>query len=199
MRRAKQRDFFEKQRDFAPRRHTHGGKGAKGLRKIKRPLDRKRPVHLVLHAKAAKQSLSMLAARNQLAIDKILKERARQFGITLHSKQNVGNHLHIVASFPRTREFQNFLRTITALIARHVTGARRGKPFGKRFWDHLAFTRVVFGRGDFKGLSKYIGKNRIQAEFGYLARRAVEEYEAAKRKAVKTGRDIWEILEAGSG
>jgi hypothetical protein len=199
MAKARQRDFFEKHREFAPRRHTHGGDGAKGLRKLKRPLDRKRPVHLVLHAAIAKHKMSMLGPKNQLVIDKIIKERAKQFGITLHSKQNVGNHLHIVASFPQALEFQNFLRTITALIARHVTGARRGKPFGKRFWDHLAFTRVIYGRRDFKGLGKYVQKNRIQAEFGPLARQAVEEYEAARRKALKLGVDICKILESSAG
>ncbi len=197
VRRAKQTDFFDQQRDFAPRRHTHGGSATQGRRKLQRPLDSRKPVHLVLKSSHAKGQRSFLGSRNKLKIASILKDRAKQFAITLHSQQNVGNHIHVVASFKRREDFQNFLCTIAALIARHVTGARKGKPFGVKFWDSLAFTRVVMGRRDQYGLLRYVDKNRIEAEVSPLARCAVEEYEAAERKARRTGRDIWDILNSG--
>jgi REP element-mobilizing transposase RayT len=141
----------------------------------------------------------MLAPRNQLVIEKILTKWATKFGVTLHHRQNVGNHLHIVASFARPEEFQNFLRTITSLIARHVTGAKRGKPFGRRFWQGLAFTRVIMGQRDFNGVRNYVEKNRMEAEIHPLARKTVELHERAEREARRRRCDVWQILENQTG
>lgn len=192
----RQTDFFEKQRDYAPRRHTHGGGVGGGLRKLARPLDSKRPVHLVLKSSHARGHLSFLGYKNRLTVKKILEGRARQFHVVIHRYENVGSHLHIIASFPRAKNFQNFLRTVTALIARAVTGARKGKPFGKRFWDGLAFTRVIMGWRDLQGTRGYLAKNALEREFGCLSRKTVEEYEAAQRKARLRGIDVWKILES---
>jgi hypothetical protein len=41
----------------------------------------------------------------------------------------MSNHIHIVATFQNRVALQNFLRTSTALIARAMTGARKGRPF----------------------------------------------------------------------
>ena len=140
----------------------------------------------------------MLAPKNRLSIERILRAWAVKFGVTVHHRQNVGNHLHVIASFARPEDFQNFLRTVTALIARQVTGARRGKPFGRRFWQGLAFTRVIIGRRDFNGMRAYIDKNRMEAEIHPLARKTVEQYEAAAREARRKGRDVWQIPEGQS-
>ena len=198
MSKARQRDFFTKQTDYAPRRSSLGGETSKGHRKLRRPLDRKRPIHLVLKSSHAKGALSMLSRRNRLEVKRIFQQRARQFGVTIHGFENMGNHIHAALTFRRKEEFQNFLRTVSALIARHVTGARKGNPFGKRFWDHLAFTRVVTGLRSWKGLLGYLKKNQIEREGGQAARKAIEAYERATAKARRTGRDVWEILVAES-
>ena len=78
--------------------------------------------------------------------------------------------------------FQRFLRTVTGLIARHVTGARKGRPFGRRFWSHVAFTRVVTGLRGFKQMRSYVEKNRVEAEFGALERRLFESFEQRVRE-----------------
>jgi REP element-mobilizing transposase RayT len=189
--RAKQKDLFENHKSLAPRRLSLGG--GKSHAKFTRPLDRKRQVHLVLKASCAKGKLSLLT--HKLVVKKIITERARQFRVTLHHGENMGNHLHIVATFGRREDFQNFLRTVTALIAREITGARKGKPFGQRFWDQLAFTRVVTGRRDEHGVQKYLQKNQIEREYGAMARQTVEEYETAMREAKRKRVDVWRILE----
>lgn len=189
-----QRDFFQNQREHGPNRHVHGGAIDQGKRKLKRPLDPRKPVHLVLKSSHAKGKLSLLGFKNRPRIEIIVRERARQFGIKLHDWQNVGNHLHLVASFKRRENLQDFLRTIAALIARHVTGARRGKPFGKRFWDRLAFSRVIFGRVGFGHARSYVVKNRIEAEEGIEARKIIEQYEDAQRKARVRNCDVWDVL-----
>jgi REP element-mobilizing transposase RayT len=194
MSKAIQKDFFGKKSDFAPRRYTHGGVGSTGKRKLHRPLDRKRPLHLVMKSSEAKGRLSFLGLKNKVEIERIFARRAKQFAVTIHRFENVGNHIHAVVTFKRKDAFQNFLRTVSALIARHVTGARKGKPFGKRFWDHLPFTRVVFGQRGMNALGGYMWKNELEREAGGLARHTIEEYERAAAKARRTGRDIWEFL-----
>src|SRR4051812_25434268 len=98
MKRAKQEDFFAD--DLSRKgRTTHGGGDAKkntGKRKRERPLDSRKPVHLVLKSRLAREGLSLRAYRNRLVVDRILIENARKFGITVHDKANVGNHLHLV-------------------------------------------------------------------------------------------------------
>lgn len=194
MSKAIQKDFFSKRSDFAPRRHTHGGVDSTGRRKLHRPLDRKRPLHLVMKSSHAKERLSLLSPQNKAAVAKIFARRAQQFGVTIHRLENMGNHVHAIVTFKRKEEFQNFLRTVSALIARKVTGARKGKPFGKRFWDQLVFTRVVYGRRAMMALGNYLEKNEIEREVNWLARKVVDDYEKASAKAKRLKCDVWELL-----
>ncbi len=143
-------------------RRTHGGDQAKGQRKEFRPLDKKKWTHLILKSTRATGALSFLRPKNQIFIAKTLEKKARKFGVTIHSSANVGNHLHIKLRFKNRSEFQNFLRSMTTLISRFVTGARKGKPFGK-FWDSLAYTRVVTSKKEELQLRGYIEANQIEA------------------------------------
>ena len=178
----RQTDFFAKDREQAPHRVSHGGDLRQGRRKICRPLDHKKPLHLVLKSSFATGRLSFLTAKNRLFVEATLRAQASRKGLTIHSFQNVGNHLHLIIRFSKRLAFQNFLRTVTALIARFVTGARRGKPFGKRFWDELAFTRVLTGFKDFRAMQNYLIKNEVERKLGAEMREAVEVIEAKRRK-----------------
>ena len=111
----------------------------------------------------------MLAQRNVGWIDRILKAKATKFGVEIKDFVNMGNHPHIKLRIFNRENFQNFLRSITSLIARHVTGARKGKTFGK-FWSSLAFTRVVSTFLELSQLDKYFMANRVQRRSGYGAR-----------------------------
>ena len=183
----RQFDLFLKDREYGPHRASYGGHLSKGRRKIARPLDRRKPLHLVLKSSHAKGSLSFLSAKNKLNVEKIFRTRSAQFGVTVQGFENMGNHIHALVKFKRKDDFQNFLRTVSALIARAVTGARKGKPFGKRFWDALAFTRVVNGLKDLRGLAKYFVKNEVEREIGAYGRFVIEESERTKKK-LKSGR-----------
>jgi hypothetical protein len=53
------------------------------------------------------------------------------------------------------------------LIPRIVTGAKKGKPLSRKFWDGLAYTKIVtFGR-QFKNTSNYVFRNTLEA-FGVI-------------------------------
>ena len=166
MARARQRDFFEADRAYGPRRDVHGGSLALGRRKLKRPLDRRRPSHWVFKSSHAKGDWSLLTYRNRLFVERTFVKWAARFRVTLHERVNVGNHVHLVLSFKSLAELKAFVRTVSGLIARHVTRAKKGQASGKRFWDTIPFSRVVRGRGALRILRVYMEKNRSEARSG---------------------------------
>ena len=150
-------------------RVTHGGTETKGKRKEFRPLSTKRTIHLVLKSDKAKGKLSFLTHKNKPMIEKILESKAKKFGIKLAEHANVGNHLHIKLRIQSRISFQKFLKSITTLIARKITGAKKGQRFG-RFWQGLAFTRVLTSAFEELQLRGYIEANRLQIVQGYNQR-----------------------------
>ena len=185
----KQRDYFEDSKIRQTKSSAHGGTLRAGRRKVARPLDRKKPLHLVLKSSLAKGKYSLLNAKHRLRVEDIIRERAKRDGLKIHGFENMGNHIHAVVSFQNRDGFRKFLRVISGLIARLVTGAQRGKAFGKRFWDQLAFTRVVNGQSDFKSLMNYLKKNDIEREDPVM-RKAIEFHESLERKARRRGCDV---------
>jgi REP element-mobilizing transposase RayT len=196
--------------EFAPGKIAYGGDPAdrSSRRKVKRPLSRKHPVHLVMKSTHAQGAMSFLARKNFLPIAKIIDSRARDFGVKIHRREIMSNHIHIVASFKNRVAFQNFLRTATALIARSVTGARKGKPFQPRrtkrlppsarvrFFDNVVFSRVINGFRDFNGVKRYLRKNEAERELGYQARRLIEQFERAARESIHKHIKLWSRLES---
>ena len=130
---AKQKDFFDSKSEHLANRMSHGGEASKGRRKLVRPLDRNKPVHVIFKSSLAKGQYNLLNVRRRLKIDALIRQPAKKFAIKIHRTENVGNHIHFVLSFAKRGGIQSFLRTVPALIARLVTGARRGKAFGKKF------------------------------------------------------------------
>ena len=175
-----QKSFFNSKSEFSKSRISHGG-DACGRRKVFRPLDRKRALHITLKSSHAKGRLSLLAPR--LVVASVINEQAVKSQVTLHRIENMGNHIHMLVSFKSRELMQRFLRVVTGLIARAVTGARKGKAFGKRFWDHLAHTRIVTSRKDFVKLTNYFDKNEVEREVGPCARQTLEEYESILNEA----------------
>lgn len=150
-------------------RVVHGGDAAKGKRKLERPLSSKKWIHLILKSDHAKGKFSFLSAKNQIIVLQILKTKAKKFGVQVADYANVGNHLHLKLKIQNRTEFQQFLRSVTTLIARKVTGARRGHKFG-RFWQGLAYTRILKSALEELNLKGYFKANRIEASGGKIAR-----------------------------
>jgi len=152
-------------------RYHHGGQSGRGRRKLERPLSSKKWIHLVLKSDKAKGRLSLLTVTNQIYIKRLINAKGKQFGIAIADYANVGNHLHLKIRCASRAAFQRFLRSITTQIARKVTGARRGKKFG-RFWQHLAYTRVLNSSLEELRLKGYFIANRKEAAEGPAAREA---------------------------
>ena len=191
--RSTQRNLFDQlqspsEKREQKRRVTHGGEISRGKRKLKRPLSTKQWIHLVLKSDKANGKLSLLAARNAKWIDRLINTKARKFGVEVKDFVNMGNHIHFEIRIINRMGFQNFLRSVTTMIARHVTGARKGKKFGK-FWKDLAFTRVITSYMELSHLQKYFTGNRIQLRRGYRARTryldSADEWIASLRREPK--------------
>jgi hypothetical protein len=142
----------------------HGGELSTGTRKGLRPLDPQRPLHVVMRTSRVEAGdvPSFRTEKNRAAIEQCLSLTKRRFGITVYSISINSNHLHLIVQGPRRWCLQHFLRTFAGLVARAVTGARRGKPFGK-LWDLPVWTRIVEWGKDFRGALNYVRKNILEA------------------------------------
>lgn len=149
------------------KRNTHGGVSLRRRRKVRRPLVPGRVTHVVFKSSKAKGDLSFY--KNKALVNSLLRERARKFFVDVVDFVNMGNHLHLKVRFKDEARFQNFLRTFAALLARRITGAKKGIRFG-RFWDGLVYTRVLFSKIEELGLQGYFEGNHRQRELGYSER-----------------------------
>jgi hypothetical protein len=146
---------------------SHGGQSLNKRRKLSRPLLPNKVTHVVFKSSKAKGTLSFYSQK--LKVKDRLFERAKKYHVTIQDWVNMGNHLHLKVKFKDPARFKNFLRTFAALIARDLTGARKGKSFGK-FWDGLVFTRVLHSSFEEVGLKGYFEGNHRQRELGYSER-----------------------------
>jgi len=155
-------------------RMEHGGDFRRGRRKLERPVSVRRPMHVVLRSERARGGWSM--RKHQTTIREALRACVLRSGVRVYEFANVGSHLHLLVRARRRDAFQRFLRTFAGIVARIVTGARRGRPLrGGPFWSRLAWSRVVAWGRDFWGVRHYVFRNRIEATDGPAIRRALEQ------------------------
>jgi REP element-mobilizing transposase RayT len=164
---------------FSPRvraelnRTEHGGVVGRGRRKLERPVSTRRPMHVVLQSDRARGAWSM--RKHERGVREALRACVSRSGVRVYEFANVGSHLHLLVRARRREAFQRFLRTFAGIVARVVTGARRGRPLrGGPFWSTLAWSRVVAWGRDYWGMRNYIFRNRIEATDGAGIRRALE-------------------------
>lgn len=158
-----------------------GGSLRKGNPKGKRPLPVKGTLHLVLKSKRAFGARSMLAKTHVNQIDRIVHKQAAACGVKIYHFVNVGNHLHLVVKIHSRDLYRVFIRAVSGLIARQVLKRERGpqkfqvsgsssddkssadKSPKNAFWVARPFTRLVAWGRDYRNISSYMQKNRVQA------------------------------------
>lgn len=134
----------------------HGGSLRAGRRKIARPLDPKRPLHVVLKSSRARGRWSLLAHSRR--VRKLLEPIARKHEVHVLDFVNVGNHLHLCVRFKTRAGIQRFFKEFAGSVATAITGARKTEAKG-RFWDETLFTRIVQWGRDLRGIHHYFTKN----------------------------------------
>jgi REP element-mobilizing transposase RayT len=167
---------------FASTPKTHGGEASRGRRKGARPVATKRPMHVILRSSRARGEWNFLRRAHATRVKGIAHSTARRFGVRLHRFENVGNHLHLIVQAKRRADFQNFLRVLAQAVCFLVTKARKGSPIGK-FWDALAFSRVVEWGRDYLNLLEYLRKNEWEA--GGMPRDRVDHWFGVKRELLR--------------
>ena len=133
-----------------------GGDLIKNLKtnpKVKRPLDSKLPIHLVLRAKR-----SWMRTPKQFAkVNEVVASVARRRGVRIYEYANVGNHLHLLIKITRRPRWAAFIRELTGRLATLAGGGG--------VWLRRPFTRVVNGwRRAYRSVREYVRLNRFEAD-----------------------------------
>lgn len=124
-----------------------GGGAVRGNARSSRMFAANRWIHVCLRSKKAVGRMGFLLPRNSLLVRAVLVRVAKTFDVQISDLHNLGGMLHFRIKCREKVAFQNFLRVATTLLARQLTGARKGKPFG-RFWDGLCYSRILFTAAD---------------------------------------------------
>ena len=120
----------------------HGGSARTGQRKTSRPLEPTLPLYVVLRSSRARGKWSLTRHPTRNAVKETLRVLSERHDIKVFEFSNGGDQVHLLLRAQSRASFQAFLRAFAGLVARQVTGARKGKPSG-RFWDALTFSRVL--------------------------------------------------------
>lgn len=107
----------------------------------------------------------MLRPEHSKKVDRIVRRQSQKHFVTVCEYVNVGNHLHLKIKARTRVSFRAFLISTTALLARAITGAKKGRAFG-RFWDAPAFSRILLSSFEEFTLSKYFNVNALEAKMG---------------------------------
>lgn len=159
---------------------SYGGSLGLGKRKTRRPLDSKKPLHLVLKA-----TNSYTLLNNKVAVEQIIHLFSVKFGIKLHAKAVQHDHIHLCLSFQNRRIYTMWIRAVTGSLVQRVTGLK---------FKFLPFTRIINSwRNDFRSVQNYIAKNQAEAEF--LLR--VHTYIDARRERLFTELRLFANLRGG--
>jgi REP element-mobilizing transposase RayT len=133
---------------------TFGGDLLKRKRKGFRPLNSKRPLHLVLRSQAVLK-LGSFHKHNRL-VKTLLATYSKKYNLRVYDVAICTNHIHLVVRFGDRGEFQNFLRVFCGQVAQKISST-------KGFWLHRPFTRILEWGKDFKQALKYVTQNELEA------------------------------------
>lgn len=140
---------------------VHGGELRR--KKIRRPLDTKRPIHLVLKARHS------ILRKHEKFIKENFYKWGQKYNLKIYGLSVVHNHVHAAVRFRFRRDYLAFIRALTGAIA---------KKLGKGLWKFLPFTRVISWGRDLKILAAYIWQNEFEA-------RGLVQYRARYRRELK--------------
>lgn len=136
---------------------SFGGELSLGKRKSRRPVATARAMDTVLRS-----NYSCLRKFKQ-PLKNLLDKQALNWGIKVYKASINSNHIHLCTIAEHSDDYRNFLRTFSALSARLVTGARKGRPLTKRFWVVPPFSRIVEWGKAFTAILRYVTKNQLEA------------------------------------
>jgi REP element-mobilizing transposase RayT len=139
-----------------------GGTTLKGKRKVARPLDSKRPIHLILKA-----TNPFLLLRNRQLIGNVLSYFNEKFGVKVYEYAIQADHIHLCAKIPNRPLYRAWIRAVTSTLVRKIPGLK---------WNLRPYSKIASWGRQFKILIEYIKDNHRCGEFVVNAHSAGEEY-----------------------
>jgi REP element-mobilizing transposase RayT len=153
----------------------HGG--ANTNPKKARIVSTKHPMHIVIRSSKATGAASMRSAKHFASVRGITENEAGRQGVKIVRFSNVGNHLHLLIRLRNRLTLRRFLRALCGRLAMRLSGAKKGHPLTRKFWDFRPFSRVVIGLRGFKAAMTYIEMNAFEA-MGVRSRRQADKMSA---------------------
>lgn len=124
-----------------------GSLAKKGQRKVSRPIDISKPIHLVLRSKENKLFQSMLF------VECYTQKFAHKFGVKIYRMATVSNHIHLLIKAPDKECYIRFVRALTGSLSKKL----------KVKWECLPYTRVVTWGREFDSVKRYVAQNVLEA------------------------------------
>ncbi len=149
--------------DCLKQKQFFGGARCTGKRKERRPIATKRAMHLVLKSSQAVGRQSFLSKQHSKFVVELVQRLSQQWSVRIFEFSNNGNHLHLLIQARDRRGFRAFVRSLSAILARRVTGARKGRQLKGPFWDGLPYTRIVAWGRAFALAKNYVLQNILEA------------------------------------
>ena len=173
-----------------------GGALLKDKRKSLRPLSSKDAIHFVLRSSWATGKDSFLASKNHKAVDRIITNFAKKFGVKIYERAINTNHIHLLLKITNRVLYRAFIRAVAGKIASQVMGEQSFKLFrqsrlkskagegskalekGQKFWEFRPFSRIVNWGRDYRTCVGYLKQNILEA-LGFVPYRARKNYYSA--------------------
>jgi len=135
------------------RRVEHGGGLEGGKRKVARPVSTQEPMYVLLRSTRAKGRFDMRMKECSSYIRAIVARQAEACNIEVIQFLNNGDSLHFLIKVPSRASYLRFIRSVSGLVSRCVTGSQRGRAAGTvasrkasknkpKFWDVLPYSRI---------------------------------------------------------
>jgi hypothetical protein len=154
------------------RRLEHGGGLEDGKRKEARPLSTQEPIYVLLRSTKARGRWDMNKKECQAYIRAMVERQAESCNIELVQFLNGGDSLHFLMVVPSRASYLRFIRSVSGLVSRCVTGNQRGSAQTKKasknklkFWDVLPYTRISPGAKSIRQAQGLID-DELRAELG---------------------------------
>jgi REP element-mobilizing transposase RayT len=143
-------------------RHEFSGSLLKGKRKSARPLDSRKPIHLVFKA-----TTSLTLLKNRKKIEEILFKYAKDHGIKIQDCGIHADHLHLAITIPNRVQYIKWVRATTSVLVQKIQ---------KLKWKLRPYTRITEWGQAYQKLKRYIWKNREEGNLILFAENCIERF-----------------------
>jgi REP element-mobilizing transposase RayT len=141
---------------------SFGGSELKGRRKSARPLDSKRPTHIILKATNPYHLL-----RHRRIVNETIEQCSRKFGVRVYESAVQADHIHLGVKIPSRFLYRAWIRALTSILVRKVVGLK---------WHLRPYTKIGSWGRQFNTLIQYIRANQECGDFIFQAHECADDW-----------------------